>query len=394
MHIGYILTTFPALSETFVLNEILELERQGMTVTVFSLRKPRNEPRHPEMSQLRARIVYLIDDPLAMPSLSDLAEGALTYLKAILRGQFAELKNISRGMRVAAASRRSGVAALHAHFADRPASFAYWAHRMTGLPFSFTAHAIDIFDHGLTDGLMVTKLREARYVITVCDFNKKFMLDHYPGAIADRIHVINNCVDLKYFTFRESEPAGEAYILSVGRLVPKKGFDLLVRACAKLREQGKPVRFTIVGEGPEREILEALAGSLAVSDLVTFAGAAPHDAVRELLSRATIFCMPFRRTPSGDMDSLSLVLMEAMATGVPVISTNLGAIPEIVDSGENGLLVEPEDTAGLAEAIRTLLELPEMRNRLAAAAREKVERRFSLPVNVGQVRELLAQSPH
>ena len=389
MHIGYILTTFPALSETFVLNEILELERQGMTVTVFSLRKPRNEPRHPEMSQLRARIVYLIDDPLARPSVSDLAEGAVTYLKAILRGQFAELKNISRGMRVAAASRRSGVAALHAHFADRPASFAYWAHRMTGLPFSFTAHAIDIFEHGLTDALMVTKLREARYVITVCDFNKQFILDHYPGAIADSIHVINNCIDLKYFVFRESEPEGERFVLSVGRLVPKKGFNLLIRACAKLRGQGQDVRFKIIGEGPERGTLESLADSLGVRDLITLVGAAPHDAVKDLLGRATIFCMPFRRTPSGDQDSLSLVLIEAMASGVPVISTRLAAIPEIVDHGVNGLLVEPEDADGIAAAIMQLIDNPVLRESLRRAARAKVESRFSLPVNVGKVRNLM-----
>lgn len=389
MHIGYVLTTFPALSETFVLNEILEMERQGVTVTVFSLRKPKSEPRHASLSRLRAKIIYLTDDPSAQPEFPDLAEGAKTYLKAIARGEFAELRNISRGIRIAAAARRHGINALHAHFADRPASLAYWAHRMTGLPFSFTAHAIDIYDHGLRDKLMGTKLREARFVVTVCDYNKRFILEHYPGAIADKIEVVNNSVDLEYFTFRDEQPAGAIQILSVGRLVPKKGFDLLIRACAKLRDAGTHVRFTIVGDGPEKQSLANLASSMGVTDLVTFAGAVPHDSVKLYLKSATIFCMPFRRTPSGDQDSLSLVLMEAMASGVPVISTRLGAIPEIIDDGETGILVTPEDADGLAEAIDRLSKSTELQERYRQAARAKVEARWSLPTNVGKVRELM-----
>ncbi len=391
MHIGYVLTTFPALSETFVLNEILEMERQGMTVTVFSLRKPREEPRHASLSRLRAKIVYLTDDASARPGLRDLAEGAIMYVKAVLRGQFSELRNISRGIAIAASARQHGVEALHAHFADRPASLAYWAHKLSGLPFSFTAHAIDIYEHGLQDKLMVTKLREARFVITVCDYNKRFILEHYPGALPDNIHVINNCVDLEYFAFRESPPRGEPYVLSVGRLVPKKGFDLLVQACAIMRDSGTSVRFKIIGDGPERQRLIELAASLGAADLLTFVGAAPQDAVKTLLSEATIFCMPFRRTPSGDQDSLSLVLMEAMASGVPVISTRLAAIPEIVDDRENGILVEPEDAQGLAMAIRELMDSPELQERYRRAARTKVERRFALAMNVSRVRELMEQ---
>ena len=389
MHIGYVLTTFPALSETFVLNEMLELDRQGVTITVFSLREPRNEPRHASLGQLRARIVYFKDSPVARPSFADISEGAITYVKALLSGQFDELKNISRAIRIAAAARRQGVEALHAHFADRPASLAYWAHRMTGLPFSLTAHAIDIFEHGLRDKLMVTKLREARFAITVCDFNKKFILDHYPGVPAENVHVINNCVDTSYFAFRDSQVADSPNILSVGRLVPKKGFDLLIAACARLREMDKPIRMTIVGEGPERESLEKLIASVEVSDLVTLAGAGSHAVVRGLMSEATIFCMPFRRTKSGDQDSLSLVLIEAMASGVPVISTRLAAIPEIVDDGVNGLLVDPEDPSALATAIARLVDSTELRTRFAAAARQKVETRFLLSKNVSEIRSLM-----
>lgn len=392
MRIGYVLTTFPALSETFVLNEILEMERQGVAVTVFSLRKPKDEPRHASLSRLRAKIIYLTDDPSAQPAFPDLAEGAMTYAKAIARGQFAELRNISRAIRIAAAARRHGISALHAHFADRPASLAYWAHRMAGLPFSFTAHAIDIYDHGLRDKLMVTKLREAKLVVTVCEYNKRFIFENYPGAVADKIHVVNNSVDLEYFTFREHQPADDPQILSVGRLVPKKGFDLLIRACAKLRDAGTPARFTIVGDGPEKPALMALSSSLGVTDLVTFAGAVPHDSVKSYLKNATIFCMPFRRTPSGDQDSLSLVLMEAMASGVPVISTRLGAIPEIIDDGENGTLVTPEDADGLAEAIGRLSKSTDLQERYRRAARAKVEARWSLPTNVGKVRELMLKS--
>jgi glycosyltransferase involved in cell wall biosynthesis len=391
MHIGYVLTTFPALSETFVLNEILEMERQGVTVTVFSLRQPKDEPRHASLSSLRAKIIYLTDDPIAQPAVSDIAEGALTYLKAVVYGQFAELRNISRGIRIAAAVRRLRIMALHAHFADRPASLAFWAHRMSGVPFSFTAHAIDIYDHGLRDKLMVTKLCEARFVVTVCDYNKKFIIEHYPAAIANNIHVVNNSVDLDYFTFRAERTAGDPQIVSVGRLVPKKGFDLLIHACAKLKGAGIRLRFTIVGDGPEKQALTNLAASLEVADLVTFTGAVPHDSVKSYLQCATIFCMPFRRTPSGDQDSLSLVLMEAMATGVPVISTRLGAIPEIIDDGENGILVEPEDVDALAGAVKRLTESLELQELYRAAARRKVEERWSLTVNVEHVRKLMEQ---
>jgi glycosyltransferase involved in cell wall biosynthesis len=391
MHIGYVLTTFPALSETFVLNEILEMERQGVTVTILSLRKPRNEPRHATLAQLRGAIVYLADDKSARPGIRELAQGAFAFAEAIARGQFSELRNISRGMRIAAGARRHGVGALHAHFADRPASLAYWAHRMTGLSFSFTAHAIDIFDHGLRDRLMTTKLATARFIVTVCEFNKRFILDNYRGASAEKIHVINNCVDLDYFSFRASETPRENHVVSVGRLAPKKGFDLLLAACARLRQSGVDVSCTIVGDGPELARSSEQARDLGVAEHVTFAGARSHEEVREFLHEATVLCLPCRRTPSGDQDAAPLVLIEAMASGVPVISARIAGVPEMIDHGENGLIVEPEDTVALAGALKELLSSPELRTRFARAARAKAEQRFSLKTNVGRVRDLMSR---
>lgn len=391
MHIGYILTTFPALSETFVLNEILELERQGLTLTVFSLRRPRAEPRHASLSSLRGRVVYFTEEDVAPPSAGLVARAVVLALGALLRGHVRELRNIARAARIAASARQLGIAALHAHFADRPASLAYWTSRLTGLPFSFTGHAIDLYQHGLRDRLMPTKLREARFVITVCDYNKKFIMNNYAGAIASKIHVINNSVNLDYFTFRNAQPTCRT-ILGVGRLVAKKGFDLLIRTCADLRSQGIELKLTIMGDGPERTKLNELAHALGIAHRLTLAGPASHESVREELNRATILCMPFRRTPTGDQDAVPVVLLEAMASGVPVVSTRLGAIPEIVENEINGILVEPEDVPGLSEALKSLLASPTLQDQYRIAARRTVESKASLSENISRVRTLLVSA--
>jgi glycosyltransferase involved in cell wall biosynthesis len=392
LRIGYVLTTFPALPETFVLDEILELERQGVEIVIFSLRSPRSEPRHESLARLKARIFYLRErDPELQLSVREFTRAALTITGAIATGHLSEIRNIRRGAQIAAGARRLGLTGLHAHFADRPASLAYWGSRLAGLSFSFTAHARDIFEHARTDRLMARKYQAARFVVTVTAYNKRYLDQEYGEAVARKIHMLYNGVDLDYFAFRGDAGREPNSVISVGRLVAKKGFDLLVRACARLRERGLNVRCTIIGEGPERGALEALAQSLSIKDRVSFAGALSQAQVRERLYKSAVFCLPCRESPTGDRDALPAVLLEAMACGVPVVSTRYSGIPEGVQDGKNGLLVGTEDVDGLTDALASLLASSDLRQRLAQAARQTVEQCFALRTKAARLKELLSQ---
>jgi glycosyltransferase involved in cell wall biosynthesis len=407
LRVAYVVKMFPRLSETFILNEILELERRGVEVVVHSLKRPAPGPVHPGVRELRARIHYLPERPVEWLSrgLVDALrfcarrprEAARMLGYVATRRTHQAWKRFFQAASLARDAARRPVDHVHAHFASAPARVAMFAARMIDRPFSFTAHAKDIYNDGTDLDLLRDKMRAARFVVTVSDFNRAYLSRIYGPDANGSLRRLYNGVDLNVFaprpanTSRDVEGIGEhapspaPILLAVGRLVEKKGFDDLLGALPFVLEHAPRARLVIVGAGPEEARLRTLASELGVARSVTWVGALPHDEVRTWLSRATLFCLPCRVAADGNRDGLPTVLLEALACGVPCVTTALTGIPEIVRDGVEGRLVAPGDAAALADAIGALLADREARSRMARAARIRAGEQFDLRANVGRL---------
>ncbi len=400
MRIGYVVKMFPRLSETFVLNEILELERQGVDVVVFSLKKPNEGRFHPGVTRVKAPVIYLEDlEPkkwwswlaAEWAAFAPHAPGLWSILgREIPTANAMRIDEIFYGAFIAAKAARMEIRSLHAHFASIPATLAFYASATSGIPYSFTAHAKDIYTDSVDQALLEKKLAAAQFVITVTDFNRRYLAAKFPNIPPDRIRVLHNGVDLDFFSPGESASPSANSILGVGRLVPKKGFEDLLRACLILRNRGLGFHCQIVGQGPGEPALRELSKDLGLEADVEFLGARNQEEVRTLMRSASVTCLPCLRDGDGNQDALPTVLLEALGCGLPVVSTRLSGIPEIIDSEENGLLVEPGEPDELAQALGRVLESESLRQRYAILGRKKAEEKFDLRRNVGTLRQMFA----
>jgi len=396
--IGYVLKRFPRLSETFILNEILELERLDTPIQIYSLidvtlEEP-GSPRHKLVQELKSPVVYL---PARQPlkkwrvKIGRFNRGGFTQqvLKEICGGEVPpESILLLQAAVIGSMAKAHRVDHLHAHFGSDAASAAMLASRMTGIPFSFTAHAKDIFHEAVDRALLRRKIDEAKFVVTVSDFNRRHLIDLAGKESEGKIVRLYNGIDLERFQVDRSISREPGLILGVGRLQEKKGFHHLIEACRVLRDSGASFRCEIVGEGPEREALERQIASAGLQDCVALLGAKPQEELINMLKRATLFVLPCIVSANGDRDALPTVLLEAMAVGLPVISTNLVGIPEIVEHGKTGLLAAPGDPVELANAIKSMLDQPKLRESLALAGVAKVKTLFNLRKNVPILKSL------
>jgi glycosyltransferase involved in cell wall biosynthesis len=271
---------------------------------------------------------------------------------------------------------------IHAHFADRAALVALVAGRLLDLPFSFTAHANDIY---VDPVLLPEKLSEAKFVATCTRYNRAFLSRLGKGQFDQKIKPIYHGLDPLRYRRNGHSPPSRPLVLSVGQLKEKKGFIYLLRACAWLRDRGYALDCQIVGAGPLQRELQAEIGELSLQDTVRLLGALPHDQVIDLYHRATIFVLPAVLGGDGDRDGIPNVILEALASGLPVISTRHSGIPEVIEDGTNGLLVPPGDDIALATAIAHLLDHPDLGQELARKGMQAVAEKFSLERNVHQL---------
>lgn len=392
--IAYVMKRYPRLTETFILNEIRAMERLGTKLHIVSLLPPEPPPHHPMVGEVEAPLhpVPAASDragrrEIAHAHARAIAAAPLRYLGAVARAALwctrsptplSVWKQFLRGGVIATLCRTHGIRHIHAHFANAPAASAWFASMMTGLPFSFTAHAKDLY---LTPPEVIRKRGQAaRFVATCTGYNVRYLASLL-GDQADKIHLVYHGIDLGLFGARkvaEAKPAEGRLILSVGRLVPKKGHDDLVAACALLRDRGIAFRCRIVGEGPLRAELQAQITASGLEGIVTLDGAMTHADLITLYGTADAFALAPRITEDGDRDGIPNVIAEAMAIGVPVVSTSVSGIPELVRDGETGRLVPPRDPAALATAIEATLADRAQARRLAAAGRARLEGEFDL----------------
>ena len=426
MKIAYLVKTFPKLSETFVLNEILELERQGLELHIFSLRQPSETNVHADVAEIRAPVTYVRSwyTPLPPPPervpLEKLAHKVQmreerrfmflhhpiwflrTWLFQMRHGgrkrffhQAFQAKSGTRkryfyqALALARELRRGGFTHLHAHFANEPTSVGELARRLAGCRFSFTAHAKDIY---LTDREeLARKIAAADFVITCTGFNRNYLQEIARSRTP--IHLCYHGVDLSRFSgleeFRERHPATPV-ILSVGRYCEKKGFAYLIQACHRLKQNGRRFVCRIVGFGPLQAQLGALIRDLALQDCVFLAGKMTQDKLIQEYRQADLFVLPCIVTDDGDRDGIPNVLVEAMAMRIPVVSTPVSGIVELVDPMENGLLAPERNFEALSATIETLLDDARLRERLGSNGRQKVMAGFSLDRSTAKLRRLLA----
>ena len=399
--IGYVVKMFPRVSETFIRNEILELERQGLSLRIFSLKRPEDMGPRWTDSRVRASIVYLPQRVFREPfrvfraqigTLCRYSRGYSRTLMHVLRGR--EVGSLSRGLRrfcqtCCLVHEMDGVRHLHAHFANDPTRIASWARRICDISYSVTTHAKDLYQENRIDSQgLRNKLSSAQFVVANSQFSATGLKASFNGTIAPKIVTIYNGVDLSEFPQRFEEPK-EARILSVARLVEKKGLHDLLKACKKLKDWNVAFTCEIIGSGPQKESLAQTITAFGLDRTVKLRGQMPQREVREHYLKATVFVLPCVVAASGDRDILPNVLKEAMASGVPVITTELKGIDELVTHEKTGLLVSPGDTESLAKSLQRLLSDGQLRQRIARQARKVIEERFDVQRNFSLLRDLL-----
>lgn len=391
MKVAYLMSRFPKISETFVLYEIVELERLGFQVEIFPLLREREQVLHAEAGPLVDRAHYSRpgDRKVLAAQAYWLRRAPGPYLAAwaaVLRENAGSPKFLARAV---AAALQGGYMArrmqeldvehIHAHFATHAVVSAYVAHRLTGISYSFTAHADDIY---LDQSMLGEKIRRSSFVAAISDYNRRFLRERY-GAAAEAKVLVNHCgVDTSVFAPRPAPPRRDTFLIScVARLEEKKGHRYLVEACARLRDQGLRFRCQLVGDGELREELEALVARLDLGAHVALLGRLPRDRVQALLADSDVMVLPSVTTADRRQEGIPVALMEAMATGLPVISTRVSGIPELIEHGRSGLLAPERDAAALANALQLVAASPDVAAHLGREGRAKVLREFDLRAN-------------
>lgn len=386
IRIAYTAEQFPSASETWIHHEIRELRRLGCTVMVFAtLARPDRVPA--EMQDLVQGTVYLPEIPAKFWN-------GLRGLKTIVCTSeiLRSLIDDTRGMRQKAQVLRDAVRSgrllpavaqfepdlLFAHFGGSRATVALMLSAKIGVPFAVKFHAADVFNRM---ALLRLKSRRAAFLTTISEYNIEFMKQEYPDIDMSRVEKHSCGIPLDDYPYRRTMASDDVNtVVAVGRLVRMKGFDLLLQASKRLVDLGVDHKLIIVGDGPERQRLESLRNKLSLQRVATMVGYAPPDMVKSVLLKATVFVLPCIRDPVlRTQDGIPVALMEAMALGIPVVSTRISGIPEMVEDGVSGFLVEPGNPDELAEAIQRSLSLSgEERRRMTSAAREVIEMKHNI----------------
>ncbi|MCC7054572.1 MAG: glycosyltransferase [Gemmatimonadaceae bacterium] len=388
--IAYVVKRYPRFSETFIVNEILAHEAAGTEVSIFSLYAPNDTHFQDAISRVRAPVTYLTADGLRGVDLWGAIEGAAAELPAIWRtmdrARGSDARTVHQGATLARELVRRGITHVHAHFATIAAEVAMLASAWARVPFTVTAHAKDIYHETVSLPRLQEVLGAAQQVVTVSDFNVEYLAQTV-GIDRGRLTRIYNGLDLERFAYRA--PVQRApRIVTVGRMVAKKGLDDLVRACALLRARGVPFECAIIGGGAEEPAIRHLVTTLGLDACMLLPGPLPQPRVIDEVRNAAVFAAPSVVAGDGDRDGLPTVLLESMALGTPVVSTDIVGIPEVVRHDDTGLLVPERDPAALADALQALLQSPALQLRLARHARALIEREFDVRRNTRQLRAL------
>ncbi len=400
--LAYLVMRFPAITETFVLREMVEVERQGLPLELYVVIPQREKVVHPDA---RAYLPRMHTSPylslgVVLANLRWMLRKPATYLR-LWRETFHDLWGtwnfliraillFPKAATFAARMEEQGIGHVHAHFATHTAFMAYVIHELSGITFSFTAHAHDIF---IRKAMLCRKVEAARFVAVISEFNREWIAKHCGDATLSKIHVVRCGV----FPERHAPRVGTGaprdsgapfQVLTVASLRDYKGIPVLVEACRVVRDRIPGLRWEVIGGGPDRAQLEALIAEKGVGDVLTLAGPKPEDQVAERLASADAFVLTSVILPDMRMEGIPVVLMEALATGLPTVATRISGIPELVIDGQTGWLVPERDANAVAEALVELYNDPIEALRRGACGRARVLDEFTVPGNAARSRAL------
>jgi len=396
--VAVVMSRFPKLTETFVLEEIRALERAGVPVVLYPLLRERTSVVHPNAVPWVARARYLpfVSWPIVRSQLWFLRHRPVRYLgmlAAVLRGTWGSRRFLVGALgilpKVVHASRRmegEGVSYVHCHFASHPALAGFIVHRLTGIPFGFTAHGSDLHRDR---HMLPQKAREAALVVTISEDNRDLIAAECDASVRHKLHVVGCGVDTGVLTPAPPGPrTGPLRVVAVGTLHEVKGQCHLLDALARVVVSGVDVRCDVIGDGPDRSALETQARVTGLGGVVRFRGSLTAPEVRTALHESDVLVAPSVPARDGRREGIPVVLMEAMACGLPVVASRLSGIPELIDDGVEGILVEPADVEGLATALKRLGVDAPLRRRMGRAGRARIERDHDVDINAATLARL------
>ena len=388
IRVGYVVKRYPRYSETFIVNEIIAHEKAGFPLEIFSLRPSNDTHFQDNISRVKSSVNYM---PSIRPKACDFWE-LIQEVSKVLPNIYESLKyakgettlNVFHAIYLAREVRIKNINHLHSHFASDATSVARLAAIFSGVTYTFTAHAKDIYHESVNHDILDRKLNDAAKVITISNFNLQYLGKKFNGH-KNTINLIYNGLDLNQFQYSPFERRSNV-IVSVGRLVEKKGFKDLIYACKIIADRNLDIKCEIIGTGPLEEELQLLIQTLNLKEKVKLVGPKPQNEVKDYIRNGIAFIVPCVIGDDGNRDGIPTVLLEAMAIGTPCIATNVTGIPEVVHHEKTGLIIAQHDHTAIADAFERLINDSLLCKNLTTNARNLVESNFDIVKNAASIR--------
>lgn len=368
------------------------MEQQGWKIFLHPLILQRQAVVHPQAQSFlsRAQRLPLLSFRLLWANLSTFLRQPRCYLSTAARAFWENRTNrkfflralviFPKSVAMARSMQKEGVQHIHAHYATHPALAAWMIHRLSGIPYSLTVHAHDIY---VEKAMLATKLREAAFIAAISEFNRDYLGAELGETVREKIKVIRcGVLPENYAQAQPLQNQGHFAIVNIGSLQPYKGQKYLIEACALLRQRNIPIHCRIIGGGELLKELTHLIAAAGLEECVELLGARTQEEVAGLLAAANCYVQPSVITSSGKMEGIPVGIMEAMISGLPVVATQISGVPELVQNDQTGLLVSPENSVALADAIERLYRVPQLAQQLAQNGRTLVLQQYNLHKNV------------
>lgn len=400
--VAYIMSRFPKITETFVLYEILELKRRGFRVGIYPLLRQDETVAHPEVRDVMSDVRYtpFVSVPIVRANLAYLIGRPRRYMRMLRRILLGTMGNPAFFLRALSILPKSVLFAyeieaneyshVHAHFATHPTVAAMIVNLLTGIPYSFTAHGSDIHKN---QHMLKEKVSDASFVVTISEYNVRFLAEKIGAEAAKRICVVHCGVDTQSFVMRHDSGSSETFrILCVASFREVKGHKYLIDACRILQQRGVPFVCNLVGDGKLRKQIERQIAASDLDEKVVLHGARERPYIIDLMQDTDVAVLTSVKGSSGNREGIPVNLMEAMASGLPVVSSQLSGIPELVEADVTGILAPPRDSVAIADALESLYRDPSRRRAMGQAGRQKVIKDFDQQATVAQLATLFEKS--
>lgn len=392
MKIGYIMSRFPKLTETFIVNEVSALLDKGIEANLYPINKESYTSIQPRAKALLPRVFFtpLFSSGIFFANLKFALRHPVKYFSVWLKVLFSNISSLNfllgavayypKAVYLSQLCVEHKITHLHAHFANHPTMIAYVINKLVGIPYSFTAHGSDLHKR---QSMLAEKCRCAEFVVMISQYNIDFVGRKVGVSATKNMQLVRCGIDASQFVYHDKDGISQPVnILCVAALREVKGHKYLIEAASILKQRNVFFKMNFVGEGPKRDILEEMIAANGLEKEVLLCGGKTQDEVADLMRQADIFTLASYKTRSGNREGIPVVLMEAMATGTPVVASDVSGIPELVINEQTGLLAEPQNARDFADKLSLLIENSQLAHELTQKARQHVQQEFDLQGNV------------